>query len=122
MIDKQKVQTLLLCVFIALPCQAKVQGAKEFSNDFIFGVRLMAGEGCIPVQICSCHQKGSLLWAAFVTLMNPQRVILETLKLYFIESSLQAAESHQLAELHLADFKKMDRRVIFSVTKTQESD
>ena len=82
----------------------------------------MAGDGWIPVQICSCHQKGSLLWAAFVTLMNPQRVILETLKLYFIESSLQAAESHLLAELHLADFQKMDQRVFLSVTNTQESD
>ena len=69
----------------------------------------MAGDGCIPVQICSCHQKGSLLWAAFVTLMNPQRVILETLKLYFIESSLQAAESHLLAELHLAALGRLSK-------------
>ena len=55
------------------------------------------------------YQKGILLWAAFVTLMNPQRVILETLKLYFIESSLQAAESHLLAELHLAALGRLSK-------------
>ena len=47
--------------------------------------------------------------AAFVTLMNPQRVILETLKLYLIESLLQAAESHHLAELHLAALDRLSK-------------
>ena len=66
----------------------------HFPKDFIFGVSLMAGDHWIPLKKSQYHEKGNHQEVALLALMNPLRVIWETLKLLLINRTMQAAEFH----------------------------